>query len=150
MGKSTFSGPLRTGLDTGNLDTGTIGSVILSQVTTIDRSSSVKSVLQIARVPDNSDIIDFIVTVVSAFDSGAAGVADIRIGTTADETRFGTVRVSGAGKYNLLSQAVRVSAGTGWDNLIGGNTRIYAFCTAVGSAMTAGLANIRTIYQQRA
>lgn len=225
MARTTFAGPIRTGLDTGIPGTTTVGSVVLSQETTVTRTNSAQTLVArlpdnsdvheflvtvtsafssgfagiaeirigttanetrfgtmrvagaghyrlvapaqvtdgrlvmtqistvtrtnsagtlVARVPDGSDVLDFIVTVTSAFASGAAGVVDVRIGTTANETRFGTIRASGAGAYRLVT--TYASAGTGWNALTGGNTNIMARVTAVGSAMTIGQANVRTVY----
>ena len=150
MATTTFRGPVRTGQNVGNPTFNTLGTVLLTQETTVSRTNSVAGATQIARLPENSDAIDFIVTVVSAFSGASAGVGevDIRIGTTASETLFGTIRASSAGHYRLVTGA-RVSAGTGWRNLSGGSRIITAMVTAVGSATATGLAIIRTIYSQR-
>ena len=148
MGRTTWSGPIRTGTDTGAAATRTIGSVVLNQATTVTRTNSAAA--QVAKLPENSDVLDIKINVTQSFQtSGATGVCDIRVGTTAVDDRFGSFRVSAAGLYSL---AARTSVTQSWENLTAGNTTIVAQVTAVGSATAAspGEAVVRVIYAQRA
>src|SRR3546814_16577506 len=66
-----------------------------SDVCSSDHNSAATT---IAVLPENSDVIDIVVHVVSAFNVSANGNQDIRLGTSNNETLFGTARVSGAGR----------------------------------------------------
>ena len=108
------------------------GTVVLTQQVTLTPNSSVNATAAI--LPTGSDIIDiqFFVTTpwASAAASGNSHQGNVRVGTSAAEDAFGTVNVSGRGRYRI-SQGVFASAGTSWLALSSANSRIMAQVTAV-------------------
>lgn len=122
------------------------GTVVLTQQVTLTPSTSVNTT--VAVLPTGSDILDIQFFVTTAFQSAAAsgnkGVQLIRVGTSGTETAFGTISVSGRGRYNV-AQGVFTSAGTSWLALSSANSRIMAQVTAedgAGASAASGLLSI--------
>lgn len=115
MAKTTFSGPIRTGKDTGAPTTRTIGTVSLVQACTVV-AGAMKNILVF---PPNSSMIGSTVIVRQAVSGIAAGVT-VRIGVSADEARHGSVAVSAARAYDMTtaSGATWWALGTADANLV--------------------------------
>jgi len=111
MGVTTFSGPIRTGRDPGIPGQDTRGTVVLSQVGTVGAAVAArKSQIQL---PPNCRLVDFTIYVLQAVSASAGGTAaTLRIGTSADSTRYGSLPVSAVGIYRptLVQVSVRAMA----------------------------------------
>lgn len=124
MGKTTFSGPLRTGQNTGAPSTTTIGTLPATQACTV----SVNARKGVIVVPDDVqfDRITAYVTQVVSGSSMAAGV-NIRVGVSAREAKYATIPVSAMGVYEA--------------------SRVPANCSAIAwmAAVSAGLGDTAII-----
>ena len=124
-----LDGPVQIGTNARNR-----GRVVLAQQTTVNASTTVNTT--VANLPVSSDVLDIEVFVTNLFASAGvtAGehLANIRIGTSANETAFGVVQVSGRGRYRI-PLATFTSAATSWLSLNSANSRIMAQVTAQGS-----------------
>ncbi len=142
-GKSSFRQPIRHGIDTGIAATTAIGNALIVQKVGVSAGWSGDMV---ARTPPNSeggiittDIDSFILDLFTAqtIVSGQTQV-EVKIGTSGDATYFGSINVSGAGRYQLTPESGfvtgAVSAG-GIDKwyAVAADTSIYAVCSAPGS-----------------
>ena len=74
MGKTTWSGPLRTGNDTGVPATTTIGTLVASQRTTVQANNSAGNPATML-LPPGSDVIEYLVDVEEPFTPGAQATA---------------------------------------------------------------------------
>jgi len=115
MAKTTFSGPIRTGKDYGSPLNNTLGTVQLIQTATV----AVGAMKNFVVLPPNCSLLGGTAVVRDAVSGVAAGV-NIRIGTTADATKYAIVPVSAARAYDItaVSGANTVSIGSGDSNLI--------------------------------
>lgn len=139
-------GPIQVGTNAKNR-----GRLVLVQQTTVNVNTTVNTT--IAVVPVSSDILDIYLFCTNAFaTAGVSGTDDhvnVRIGTSANETAFGTIQVSALGRYKL---PVRASAGTSWHALNSANSRIMAQVTAVDADQpghSAASAIISVVYVQK-
>lgn len=109
MSKTTFSGPIRTGKDYGIPVQNTIGTVLLVQAATV----AVGALKNFVVLPPNSSMVGATVIVRQAVSGVAAGV-NVRIGSSADATKYGTVPVSAVRSYDVtaVSGATVVNVGT--------------------------------------
>ena len=124
-----MDGPVQIGTNARNR-----GRIVLCQQTTINASTTVNTT--VANLPVSSDVLGIQAFVTNLFASAGvtAGehLANIRIGTSGNETTFGTIQVSGRGMYRL-PLATFSSAAASWMALNSANSRIMAQVTAQGS-----------------
>lgn len=144
MGKSTWSGPIRTGRDTGAPSTTTIGVVAPTQFCTVTGNTS--GAVNIV-IPQGADIWDMRVVVYresSAAGSAATSGLLIRIGNVTDEDYFGQIKVSSAGIYvaggGALNLPTAVSAAS-WRDLAGDTRLSIDVTAAVAGSAGEGAAN---------
>lgn len=123
---TTFALPLRGGNNTGNPVNDTLGDAVFAKNVAVNVSARTVP----RTMPDETKIHRGLVLVKQAVSSSgiAAGGVDIRVGTTASPDKYGTVRVSAVGTYNLALSAACISAG--------GN--IVFDCTVPGTAADWG------------
>lgn len=144
MGKTTFSGPLRTGKDTGN-SSSTIGTVeVIQQATVVAQNSAGNPVL--FTLPSGSNITDILVDVETPFAAGALVTAqrmDIRVGGTL----ITEIGVSASGRYSVLDAGLGTD---GTDALRNVTAVVSAFAStkALASAATVGQAMLTVKYIQ--
>jgi hypothetical protein len=141
------TGPVRSGTS------GAVGLAVLTQQTTV--TDTVSANTTVAVVPDGSDVLDVYLQVKTAFATAAADV-EIRVGTSANETLFGTFKLDSSAQIVLgmhkLTEATAnvVSAGTKWSALAGAGAKIMAQVTAVSGAVASGGEGIiSVIYVQK-
>ena len=122
------------------------GTVALVAQVTLTPTNSVNAT--VAVLPTGSDILDIQYYVTNAYStvgaSGNTNVCVIRVGTSSSETAFGTISVSGRGRYRI-AQGVFTSAGTSWLALNSANSKIMAQVTAEdagGHSAAAGVLSI--------
>jgi hypothetical protein len=148
MTATHFKGPVQTGQNTGAPGSTTIGTLIATQVATVANTTSGASVIVL---PANSKIVDWQVEVlVSA--SGNAGGMLVRVGSTADGTKFGQVNCSAKGTYrNGVAPNVATASAAAWNNIGADPQRLFIDVTAQTSAtQTDAFSAIFTItYAQR-
>lgn len=139
-----IGGPLLVGTSAG-----VRGFVVLSQKTTLTRANSAATT--IARVPDGSDILDFVVHVITKFAAAGAsaqvGTVNLLIGTPDDDNQHVTIALSAAQVYRMVAPSGSAAA---MHNVSGSAAVVMAEITAVGSVSpNTGEAVITTIYTQR-
>ena len=101
-----------------------------------------------AVLPDGSDVLDMYFMVKTAFATAAADVV-LRVGTSANETAFGTISMDtniATGMHHLANAAF-TSAGTpaAWTDVSGAATKIYVAVTAVSGAVASGASGVLSI-----
>jgi len=147
MGRTTFSGPIRTGRNVGIPGQNTIGTVYLMQEATVTNAAK-KNQLQ---MPADCLIDDFLVhcrVAVSVLGSASTNV-NIRLGTSADATRYGAILVSAAGVYRSISANTSVRAlgsgmGTGDFNILAVDSTV----TGSAALVTDYDAVVKVLYHQ--
>jgi len=102
MSRSTFAGPVRSGVETGVSATRTIGTFPAYVETTALTTT------QVALMPSQSANIHDLYVKVLANSSGGAGGTAINFGIAGDATFYGTITVSAVGFHRL--NATQVSA----------------------------------------
>lgn len=86
MGTTTFSGPVRSGtLKTGETNGPNIGYAVLQQETSITQNST-NAVSSTLYIPAGSKIVNILVDVLTAFNSGTSAV--LSVGTSAGGTQY--------------------------------------------------------------
>lgn len=86
MGTTTFSGPVRSGtLKSGETNGPNIGLAVLQQETSITQNSTT-AVSSTLYIPVGSKIVNIIVDVLTAFNSGTSAV--LSVGTSAGGTQY--------------------------------------------------------------
>lgn len=137
MTRTAFDGPVRLG---SGPDDGT-GVNNFGTVPAIKRISvSADGTYHVQYLPA-CDILRMWANVDTAWPTGTTAQSVIRVGSTADATRYGSVNVSGTGRYDLAS----VSAANLVD--ITDGTRIVVDVTTVGTA-GVGAASVYIEYLQ--
>ena len=142
MGQSTWSGPIRAG--TVKEGTGVnVGGVTLSQTATFafgDTGSTATSII----IPANSQIIDQIVDIGTAWDSVTSDALEIGDGTdvdiygdVADLQVLGRIIVDPDGPQGLAIAAVTTT-----------DVTITITITSVGGSLTVGAARLTVTYRQ--
>lgn len=101
MGKTTFSGPIRTGVDTGVAGTTTIGTVVLQQsVTVVASAQRTTAASKTIILPPNCDLTDIIVRTYAAWAHGATfGTVDI--GDAASPITIAKVSCPNSGVFRM-------------------------------------------------
>lgn len=86
MGTTTFSGPVRSGtLKTGETNGPNLGYAVLEQETSITQNST-NAVSSTLYIPAGSKIVNIVVDVLTAFNSGTSAV--LSVGTAAAGTQY--------------------------------------------------------------
>lgn len=86
MGTTTFSGPVRSGtLKTGETNGPNLGVAVLMQETAITQNST-NAVSSTLYIPAGSKIVNIVVDVLTAFNSGTSAV--LSVGTAAGGTQY--------------------------------------------------------------
>ena len=144
MSRTTFSGPVRTGVDTGT-GSRTIGTLVAAQRATVHAQNSAGNPVTMV-LPSGSDAIDFLIDVEIPFAAGALVTAqrvNIRTGVTANV--IAEIGVSASGRYDALTV-------TGANHSLIRNitATIAAFVStkALASAATLGQAMLTVKYVQ--
>ena len=116
MARTTFSGPIRTGKESGIPTTQTLGVVLVEQRATVAVGAMKKQI----QVPANCFPTNMI-TVVSQAVSGIAAGVNIRVGTSANVNAYCTIPTSAAGVVQLANVSAAnwlAGFGTGESNVI--------------------------------
>ncbi len=117
-------------------------AVLAQQATLVSNAAKV----QVAQLPEGADFLNATLYVKSAFATAGADVV-VRLGTSANETLFGTISIDtniAKGMHQLTGTAF-TSAGTNWTNLNGAGAVIHAAVTAVSGAVASGAEGVLTI-----
>ena len=116
---------------------GESGFAQLVQQSTLTASNTTNATAAV--LPDGSDVLDIRFFVENAFATAAADV-QVRVGTSANETLFGTISIDTniAGGMHVLTGTAFTSAGTSWNGLTGAGAKIMAQVTAVSGAIASG------------
>ncbi len=130
MASTTFEGPLRTGIDTGNPQTSTIAYVPCRKVSSIGFGAA----RTVVTLPPKSTLWSLAAVPTSAFTGGDSVTAmTVSFGTSSDATRYGVVTVSALGRYR---SATIVSGATDFD--VSGGTVVITLSAEATSVFTGG------------
>ena len=141
MGKTTFSGPVRTGNNSGAPVTTTIGHLVAEQRTTV-QVGAMKSRLFL---PPNSALIEGTIFVTDAASGIAAGV-NVRLGTSADEGKFSVTPVSARNLYRIA--AVSAPSVLNFGTSVANTIAIDATAQASAADLVAFRAVVSILYRQ--
>lgn len=142
MAMSHTDGPITAGTQKpGSAKRANIGNVVLSQTVILDQNST--SVVDgILGLPSGSQIVDFYINVLTAFNSGTS--ATLSIGQSSGGTEYvGSVNAKTAGRAAPTLSAAKLAA---MDD-IGTNTDVYVSITPSG-ATSAGQVRVTVFYVQ--
>jgi hypothetical protein len=142
MSQTTWSGPLASG-DRNAGETGgpNIGLVALSQTAVIDFDDTLVQDATF-NIPAGSQIVDFYVDVLTAFDSATS--ATLSAGTASGGTQYlSAINVKTAGRRPNAFSAAQLAA---MDD-VGTNREVVATVTSVGQP-TAGQVRVTMLYVQ--
>lgn len=144
MARTTFSGPLASGDKEAGVSGGSnVGLVVLSQTAVLDQNSTT-AVSSTFYLPADSQIVDIIVDVLTAFNSAVS--ATLTVGTAAAGTQYaGSVDAKTAGRVRPTFSAAQLAAMDDIDN----NTTVVATVTPSG-ATSAGQVRVTLVYVQTA
>lgn len=131
MARTTFKNGIRVGKDHGASSLNTLGDVLLVQEATAAVGVSAGSG-QAFRLPANATIHDIKYRQITA-ESSAGASHTIRVGTSADETFFGSLTVTNGATTNTV--AVSAGAADNWIDL-SNDTSVFVDVTAAASAGT--------------
>ena len=104
MSKTQFSGPIRTGKNTGIPGQDTVGTLTAWQQATV-AAGAMKNQLQF---PADCQPLDFVVYVRGS--AGQVPGVNVRLGTSADPTQYASIPVSATGIYPTLRANVSAPA----------------------------------------
>lgn len=110
MAKTQFSGPIRTGKNTGIPGQDTVGTLMAYQQATV-AAGAMKNQLQF---PANCQPLTFMINVTGS--AGQVPGVNVRLGTSADVTNWASMNVSATGYYEQTRaqvSAVNMQAGFG-------------------------------------
>lgn len=142
MTSTTFQGPVRTGNETGAQATDTIGTVIAAQKVTVASSTSGASSI----VLPTCTITDIVLDVLVSASGNAQGML-VNVGTTADATRFASIKSSAVGRWPLGLAPNRAAGSAAAMETVAGPQRIYVDVTAAASAGNVqNFSGLLTIY----
>lgn len=142
MATTHFSGPITAGdKQAGSVGGSNVGNVVLSQTAVIDQNST-NAVSATFRLPADSQIVDIIVDVLTAFNSGTS--ATLTVGTAAGGSQYaGSVDAKTAGRVRPTFSAAQLAAMDDIDT----NTSVVATVTPSG-ATSAGQVRVTLVYVQ--
>lgn len=144
MGKTNFSGPVKTGKDTGVSSTRTVGTVIAAQRVTVDSSNSAGAPATML-LPSGADVVDYLVDVEAPFAAGALATA-AEFSISHGSTLVTNVVVSASGRYDAIDDGTK----TDTSSLRNVTATVEAFVStqSLASALTAGQAMLTVYYVQ--
>jgi len=150
MAATHFSGPVLSGdLQSGETNGPNQGYVTLIQTTTITQNSTT-AVSSTIYIPAGSQIIDFNIDVLTAFNSATS--ATLSIGTAAAGTQYvGSVNAKTAGRASITFSAAQLAAMSGVTVLgaaAATSAPVVVTVTPVG-ATSAGYVEVTIIYAQQ-
>jgi hypothetical protein len=142
MAVTAYDGPLKSGTQpAGSSTPANVGSVLLSQTTTLAQNSTT-AVSSTITLPANSQIVDFVIDNMTAWDSGTT--ATLSIGTAAAGTQYtGSLNAKTAGRIAATHTAAQSTAMAD----VTTNVSVVATVTPVG-ATTVGLTRVTVLYVQ--
>lgn len=129
MGKTTFSGPVRVGKDTGAGITTTLGIVPVVQSVVVSAAAKKAFIA----VPPNSQLID-VYTIIDTAVAGSAASYTVRIGVSADEDQYATMSVSGKNIYRPTTSV----SGISWKSLGTSAANLVTVDATVATSSTTG------------
>jgi hypothetical protein len=142
MGKSTWSGPIQAGTKKDGADAN-VGGVVLSQTATIAYTDT-GSVETGIYLPAGAQIIDQIVDITEAWDSGTSDAAEI--GLTGDVDAYGDVAdLQTAGRVVVDPDATQCAA---IDDIGDSDVQVLFTISSVGTAATQGALRLTITYRQ--
>jgi hypothetical protein len=150
MAATHFSGPVIAGdLQTGETNGPNQGNVVLTQFTSITQNST-NAVSSTLYIPAGSQILNFNIDVLTAFDSATS--ATLSIGTAAAGTQYvGSVSVKTAGRATITFSAAQLAAMSGvtvTGTASPTTAPVVITVTPVG-ATTAGYVEVTVVYVQQ-
>ena len=150
MAATHFSGPVLSGdLQSGDTNGPNQGYAVLMQTTSITKNST-NAVSSTLYIPTNSQIIDFNIDVLTAFDSATS--ATLTIGTAAAGTQYVSgVNAKTAGRASITFSAAQLAAMSGVTVLgaaAATSAPVVVTVTPVG-ATSAGYLEVTIIYAQQ-
>lgn len=128
MGDTHFSGPVITGQDNGVPAQKTQGTLIAAQKVTVASNTSGGSSI----VLPNCTITDIVLDVLVSASGNAQGML-VRVGTTADATRFANIKASATGRWPLGIAPNRAAASAAAMETVAGPQRLFVDVTAATS-----------------
>lgn len=142
MAQTTFSGPLASGDKEAGISGGSnLGFVVLSQSAVINQNST-NAVSATFNLPVNSQIVDILPDVLTAFNSATTAV--LSVGTAAGGTQYaGSIDAKTAGRTRPTFSAAQLAA---MDD-VGSTTTVVATVTPTG-ATSAGQVRVTILYVQ--
>lgn len=145
MGRTTFSGPVRTGQDTGVPATTTLGTLLAHQYATVVSNTSGGSSIVL---PANAKIVDMILEVLVSASGNATGVTT-RVGTGTDPTQLASITATAKGTYRPgVTKNFAAASAAVWDNVGTSALRVWIDVTAT-SVTNQFSARLGVIYAQR-
>jgi len=149
MGTTTFSGPVRSGtLKTGETNGPNLGYAVLEQQANLTQNSTT-AVSETLYIPAGSKIIDIIVDVLTAFDSGTS--ATLSVGITAGGTEYASgVNAKTAGRTRPTFTAAQLAAMSNQTVLgaAAATTAPVVITITPSGATSAGYVNVTVVYAQ--
>lgn len=144
MGKTNFSGPIKTGKDTGVDSTRTIGTVIAAQRVTVLSSNSAGAHATML-IPSGADVVDYLVDVEIPFAPGALATA-AELSVLHGSTLVTNVTVSASGRYDAIEGGTKTNTAS----LRNVTSTVEAFVStqSLASALTVGQAMLTVFYVQ--
>lgn len=142
MANTTFSGPIRAG-DVKEGPSSNVGRVLMAQSGIVNFGANGTTTVT-AIVPANSQILDYHIDVVVAFDAGTTNTFDIGDGATAN-LFADALDVSALGKTLGSSD---VSQLPNYDDIGTSDVSITVTYNQTGGAATAGQAIVTVLYLQ--
>lgn len=150
-GKPAFRQPIRMGgPETGVPATESVGNAIISQKAGV--SAGFSNATQIARMPPNSergpvtaDLFSIVVDLFTAQANVSGSDVSFEVGTSGDATRFGRVKVSGAGRYTITPSNVSAGGLDRWYGLTA-DTTLFAKISAAGSGASVATTGVVSVH----
>lgn len=152
MGTTTFSGPVRSGtLKTGETNGPNLGYAVLEQETSITQNST-NAVSSTLYIPAGSKIVNIVVDVLTAFNSGTSAV--LSVGTAAAGTQYasGVDVKTATGRITPTFTAAQLAAMSNVSVLgVAAPTKAPVVVTVTPTGATsAGYVRVTVIYAQLA
>ncbi len=152
MGKSTFSGPIRTGRrNTPQSDT--YGHVMAAQKIIVSAAAGAGgTTYTIASRLPACDLVDITAIIQVPFAATAAAISHLKVGTTADSNLYGEILVLSEGVYKFglvdsTAATIDSSALAAWNGISEG-TNIVVTISAAVTALTSGRGQVYVTYYQ--
>lgn len=141
MGKTQFSGPVRTGKDNGIPAQKTVGTLMAQQAVSVASDTSGASTIVL---PPDTRIDDITVKVHAAVTATLTQGALVRVGTTSDPAFYASIKVSGAGVYRPgVVPNVAAASAANW--LAGTTTAPQRLFIDVTAAVAASADDVQTL-----